>query len=281
MKSVLAQSISLHLHRALPAKCALRVLSVHRRVLNLEAENGQLLAFIHPQIGLGPFHIQLTHAVDFSSLRPGMTGWKDGALYQVGGLRIDGRRLHLWDATLPPAPSPFPTRSWQIAQEAAEQRLQTHPVAAELNKPTWTRLQSGLQALSQGLQTHHQPSIAAAVDQLAGLGPGLTPAGDDLLLGAMARVFFLESNRNALPDASSDPAWEAGVMFERAAMKTNRLSRAWLWHAAHRRFSEPWHALHEALTQADENRIRNAIHRIAAIGATSGRLALMGLFSMH
>ena len=280
MKPVLAQSISLYLHRSLPPKCTLRVLSVHRRVLNLETETGQMLAFTHPQIGHGPFHIQLARSVDFSILRPGITGLKDGALLLIGPLLVDGEQPRIWDATLPPMPSTVPIRSWLQAKKTAAQYLQSHPVMDDLDAPTWVRLQAGMNALSKSLQTNDNQLLAASVDLLAGLGPGLTPAGDDVLLGAIARLFLLGPKQLSPTGETNARVWSETI-FALAASKTNRFSRAWLWHAAHGRFSQPWHALQQAFITEDEARARHAIQWIADIGATSGRLALMGLFSMH
>ena len=50
----------------------------------------------------------------------------------------------------------------------------------------WCRMaHAPLQALLTALEGNDLPSIAPAVEQLLGLGPGLTPSGDDVLSGLM------------------------------------------------------------------------------------------------
>jgi hypothetical protein len=107
-------------------------------------------------------------------------------------------------------------------------------------------------------------ALAEAVRHLAGLGSGLTPAGDDYLTGAMAGLWLL-NRPESLP-----------LMAETAGPKTNALSAAFLEAAAKGEFMEPWHALAQAWQAVDREAMAAAIKWIAEFGASSGEDALAG-----
>jgi hypothetical protein len=102
--------------------------------------------------------------------------------------------------------------------------------------------------------------------RLIGLGPGLTPAGDDVMAGTIAGLVLL-----------GHPAAErfaAGVC-ALAAGRTTELSRALLRHAAAGRVSAEYAAVLQGLV--GERPLAPAIERLLATGATSGRAMALGL----
>jgi hypothetical protein len=105
--------------------------------------------------------------------------------------------------------------------------------------------------------------LIEAARSLAGLGYGLTPAGDDFLLGMMAALWLL-GERETLPAIAH------------AAARTTTLSAAFLTAAAQGQFIEAWHGLAHALHRQDDAGGQAALRRIAAFGGSSGRDALAG-----
>ena len=99
-----------------------------------------------------------------------------------------------------------------------------------------------------------EPSIRA----LAGLGPGLTPAGDDLLAGYVAGLVLLHGQRK-----------RAARISEEAASRTNSLSATLLRHAALGEVPEPVHTL---LATGDTR-------PLVSFGHSSGHAWLRGLIS--
>jgi hypothetical protein len=92
--------------------------------------------------------------------------------------------------------------------------------------------------------------------RLAGRGPGLTPAGDDVLCGYVAGLrLFWGLNE------------EAATIAENAAARTTSLAATLLRHAARGELPEPAHA---ALESGDTGPLR-------AFGHTSGSCLLFGL----
>jgi len=102
--------------------------------------------------------------------------------------------------------------------------------------------------------------------RLVGLGPGLTPAGDDVMAGTMAGLVLL-----------GHPAAErfAAGVYSLAAGRTTELSRALLRHAAAGRVSGEYAAVLQGLV--GERPLTPAIAGLLATGSTSGRAMALGL----
>lgn len=172
-----------------------RVLSAHEQAVNLLLPGGSILALVAPAIGNGPGAI----------LVGGRIHWEPGAPVCIGGGAISGPGLDLsirgaqpW--TPPPHP-PLPGSNQAPAPrlaEAVEALAQqgSHagllPAAlAELKR--WVYRPEGVagalfdMALA-GIARLRQREWEAGARSLAGLGPGLTPAGDDFLAGYLCAL---------------------------------------------------------------------------------------------
>jgi hypothetical protein len=102
--------------------------------------------------------------------------------------------------------------------------------------------------------------------RLVGLGPGLTPAGDDVMAGTVAGLVLLGH-----PSAER---FAAGV-YALAAGRTTELSRALLRHAASGRVSAEYAAVLHALV--GERPLGPAVAGLLSTGSTSGRAMALGL----
>ena len=102
--------------------------------------------------------------------------------------------------------------------------------------------------------------------RLIGLGPGLTPAGDDVMAGTIAGLVLL-----------GHPAAErfAVGVCSLAAGRTTELSAALLRHAAAGRVSAEYATVLRGLV--GERPLMPAVDRLLATGATSGRALALGL----
>lgn len=101
---------------------------------------------------------------------------------------------------------------------------------------------------------------------LAGLGPGLTPLGDDLLLGAALALTVAawhwpqKQNWTHLRHALIQPALS----------RTTPRSAAWLFHASQSRFSRELHALVHATLHDHPRCLAPIMTKVLQIGSTSG-----------
>ncbi|MEZ4733147.1 MAG: DUF2877 domain-containing protein [Caldilineaceae bacterium] len=132
------------------------------------------------------------------------------------------------------------------------------------------RAQGGIDALRAGYQHDDEVKIRDGVTRLAGLGPGLTPAGDDFLVGLLAA---LHGYRRPMQE---DQTRFCQRIAQTAAPLTTQLSAHWLHHAGQGDFGEAWHQLIIALNSGATDAITTAAHRILTTGATSGVDAMNG-----
>jgi hypothetical protein len=111
------------------------------------------------------------------------------------------------------------------------------------------------------------PPVPPGTAALVGLGPGLTPAGDDLLGGALAALHA--AGRAGI--AGTLAAWVLPL----AQHGTSRISRAHLACAARGETGEAVHGMLGALLAGGAD-LEDPLARVAAVGHTSGWDALAG-----
>jgi hypothetical protein len=114
------------------------------------------------------------------------------------------------------------------------------------------------------------PQLQAGAASLAGLGGGLTPAGDDFLTGVMLWAWL----------AHPTPERFCQLVFEAAAPRTTTLSGAFLRAAAGGECNASWHCLLVALKGREPVLLVDAVSDALAQGSTSGADALAGFLWM-
>lgn len=119
----------------------------------------------------------------------------------------------------------------------------------------------------------HARAVAAA-EALIGLGPGLTPSGDDVLSGAIAAGIAVT---HALGDDAGQRFFHrfGAEVARRAIGHTTTLSQTLLQHAAHGEMAEPARQL--TLTLAGCGSLTAALSRLRRVGHTSGNDLAAGI----
>lgn len=126
---------------------------------------------------------------------------------------------------------------------------------------------SALSQLAAGIRQGNTALLRQGAAELAGLGVGLTPAGDDFLCGIMLAAWFF------LPDA----AHVCAPLLEGARGKTTTLSFAFLDAAAKGHASSVWCACLRDLKKTQPVTVLHEhMMHIVAYGATSGADSLAG-----
>jgi hypothetical protein len=100
----------------------------------------------------------------------------------------------------------------------------------------------------------------------AGVGLGLTPAGDDFLMGVMLALWL----------SMKEPDPYINALLAGARGRTGRLSTAFLEAAARGEAGQSWHHMAQAIAMADAQEIRQATAILLSAGHTSGADALLG-----
>lgn len=269
---------------------AARVLHVFDRACNLVDDRGEIISLVTAELGPGPFAIVLP-SFTTRTFRSWITADTqiafDGSLIKLGPLVVD----------IAPAVEWLPRPAWRVLQRPAialeaclpviKTLLRTRRSADSYNIVAYHRcFAAGTEALISGLATGDINAWRQGARQLAGLGPGLTPAGDDFLVGAMYGLW-------ATHPAESAQYWSNAIV-ETAVPRTTRLSGAWLRAAARGEAGEAWHKLVRACGrwaagseqwaaksgQCESQEIIAAVERILNTGHTSGADALAGFITL-
>lgn len=227
----------------------LHVLGCFQHVINLTWRD-TLFSLITPDVEIGPFHLVVPSLPVFDEHPMGL--WESRQHLRLGEVVLDFSTAQVW--------SPYP--AWTQLYPSASLWSLLLDYTRSLTWPDYLRAPAA--ALREALESRAPDKVAAAAQALAGLGVGLTPAGDDVLAGVMMRLHV--EGRGA----------EAAVMEAAAAPLTTRLSRAFLAAARDGRVNSAWmrflHVLHAGPAQA----LEQALARILALGATSGADMVLG-----
>jgi hypothetical protein len=261
-----------------------RILAAFRRVCIVQAGDDQLISLVAPEVGDGPLSIVLEQAPeDWSDLQPGSPVRVGRDRLQCENLKISLGRAAVWD----------PRPDWEHLRANARTllerleylavRMPEHapadsmlsllrdhelPGSSSLS-PVHARAQKAAETLLAGWGGEEAQVNAGAV-QLAGLGIGLTPSGDDFLLGTMLCAWL----------AHPAPKHYCASVSDAALSRTTLLSGAYLRSAAGGECSSPWHLLLEALASGSDEELAAAARAVVAYGHTSGSDALAGFLFM-
>jgi hypothetical protein len=236
-----------------------RVLHIFDHACNLINEHREILSVVTPKIGNGPFnlvvevdflfgeHVDIESTVSVSSKQ-----------LTLGNLTIPIAKTKLWN----------PRPNWEGLHEKTNEildQLTSLPVA---DSPISSFPASN--PLGSALANADLPSSLVAARQLAGLGPGLTPSGDDLLMGALYAAWIIHP-----PDVATFMAKEIA---NTAAPLTTSLSAAWLKSAGRGEAGILWHQFFDTLIASTD--LSLAINNLLSVGETSGADALAGFFGV-
>ena len=270
-----ARSISLRASRLLRAGVSGRVLASFERVCDLVTDSGDVVALVWGGVGNGPLSVVVSHG-------PGVD-LPAGAGFAVCGEGGDATRLTLES---PPHRSHVvidltAAETWD--PQAARQVLRARKrqiaagakvIAGILAEADWSPARCGL---PEAICVQAALGQAAAICSLVGLGPGLTPAGDDWLAGwLLAQNLVGEDLRGFRPTEG----WHdlEGLILAMAADRTTTLSRALLACAAAGEADAAWHTLLSALAADPMTNlpIYQSTEAVLSHGATSGAAMLLG-----
>jgi hypothetical protein len=243
------------------------VVGIYQDFCNILGNDGRMITIAISPIGKSPFSVLIEWQDSFTSILAKMNVRADQFGIKVGdAIFISLDNAKTWEPKMHQFPPTF-----RLKASSAELLINYTQWPRKLfknssNNYARDKLICGARNLQHALVNGY--SINKAVKSLAGLGPGLTPAGDDYLLGTMASI-WLTKNTNFLE--------EIGCL---SSQKTTSLSAAYLMAAAKGEFAEYWHHLAKAILCQDPKILKKNISEFIQIGASSGRDALAG-FSAH
>jgi uncharacterized protein DUF2877 len=233
--------------------------SVFERAINLQWPDGGLLALHGSGPLLAPFAASVDHVEPLRWLRIGTPVTIGARRLVADGLSIPWPRAEVVDCSVDTAGgrggrSPRHLRHWRGRHSAS---LDSAPGVA------------GRVRLAAAIRERDAARLIAGAGTLLGLGDGLTPSGDDCLVGALAVLHHVD--REWLPRGGASAV---GAIAGSARERTTTIGREFVLHALAGRFSEPVLAVLRAISPDEQ---RRAVARLAGLGATSGADTLCGM----
>jgi hypothetical protein len=218
--------------------------SAFRQALNVETADG-LLTVAGPSTGPLPNGLVLSADADLSGYAA-VEATSDGSALRIGALRIELRHAALWSPALLVRGRPAP---WSAVA----------PLLPDLPR------RREMDCLVLAVRAHDASAAAKACAGLVGLGNGLTPSGDDFLVGFSAGLRLIgHPLAGAVAQSGADLA--AGRTTDVAAMFHH--------YAARGEYSWRMHALLQRLVDGPT---AGDIAEALAWGASSGADCLLGV----
>ena len=267
-----------------------KIIGVFHRSFYVENTSGQLTCIGEWGIGPGPLNAlcKFSNDVDFTEIVSAESSARiqNGSIHLGSNMKIDTSLPKVWE------PEPFPV-GWDLGSFLqnlpflVERIAETGPRegfaplisyiasgeeisnAGAFQTVSWQGVSDFGNWLSHSLNKGGNLEFCAIAHQLVGLGPGLTPSGDDFWCGAMIALrvlgYFEISEKIS------------GAILSQAKYRTNIISCAHLECAARGQGAQALHETISAIGMADETRLSSALRALDKIGHTSGWDSLAGV----
>ena len=223
--------------------------------------------------------------ISLQTLTPGLhAAAKRGILrFDSSPLSVDMRSAPVWKCRIPELSldltSPVIQQAWSATWDMLnkEQRLKnTNLVADDLFQagtgPSLSqRIRNPVTSLLASAEGFDLQGALRAAEKMIGLGPGVTPSGDDILIGFLAGLWSVAGqNRGLFAFIRS-----LGDELVHLAKGTSEISRTYIYHATRRQFSSALSHLAEAI--ATGNGVAASARSAMRIGHSSGMDSVTGL----
>ena len=236
------------------------VLHVFDGACNLLNERKEVLSIVTQGIGNGPFNLVVEDGFLFSEqliLESPVSA--SSAQLILGHLSVNTAQAKLWD----------PQPDWKQLHGRRSDIL--HQLASfPVHKLSIPR--SLLSEFTTSIVAADVSKSYNSVQKISGLGSGLTPEGDDFIMGAVLAAWIIHPQ-----NVASVLAYE---ITNAAALLTTSLSAAWIKSAGRGHAGELWHDLFNAFLSADKIAVEEYKEKILGVGHTSGADALVGFLDV-
>jgi hypothetical protein len=277
-----------------PARADGRVHSAFGRACNIETRTGELVTLLAEELGNVPHGIRLAGPVapfqswliagqnailDTRALfvpDAGITVDLSGAAVgrgAVAAVSMDLGSMGPGATTIAIALRDLRATLVERAPEQGFAPLLAAPAAARsaVERAVATRLSRTLPMLARATERRDVTAIAGAAAGLVGLGPGLTPSGDDFIAGYLAALWSRAGFESGIEAMLPSLADALAPLFQH----TNAISRQMLSDAAQGRFAE--HLIDVTRAVAGTGDVVDATAQALASGHSSGADTVCGL----
>jgi hypothetical protein len=276
------------------------ILSVHDEALYLQTRDGKIIVLAKTVIGNGPKFVLIAHDGSFKGepflIRSDDIFEADNRVITIGGGRIviQCEDAEKWDPSLG-CLRPRPLCEIRVRVDAAVRAVREGKTGGGLvpffrsidefflnegkggggaGGPT-SIVKGRLNSFARALSPRRRGELKEAVRMIIGLGDGLTPSCDDMLVGFIGFMYGLRH----MP---SHESFAAGILsciaqvVEGEGGRTNPLSAHFLREAVRGRFTEHLKKFIQALFMLSDKNVETAARRVLEYGATSGADVIFG-----
>lgn len=245
--------------------------SVFQRVINIRDDRGRMYSFLAASLDHGPDSIILDiEELDSLGIAAG-----DRVSGSIEGLRMGRYRIEVWEAkpyTLSLPEYRTDARTLRSRMAYAKKRLES--IDSDRSTPFLAMMDSMLEErrlhLMEAMRTGDVEESARLGRKLLGLGQGLTPSGDDIMLGLFCVVLMGNSPLEGLKDFPETLLVDADSL-------TNDLSFWGLKRAAKGQVREKVSDFVRDLAEGRE--ITDSLESILDIGHSSGKDITTGILT--
>ena len=281
-----------------PIRCFSGVIhSIFHHACNVSLEGDGLITLVSSDKGNPAQGIRLRTPSTFTFLNQLGVGQPvacRGGILRISGseLSVDLRTASLWHIDLKrlriDLHQPETAQAWAIAWLELLKHKSGSGISAMITGipaltqcpgilPIETLVERAVETVSVLIDATHNFEVddaIAAFRPLIGLGPGLTPSGDDFIVGYLTGLWSTAgSDSSRLRFISSLGAW-----LSQAATGTNAISRTYMKSAVIGNVSEPIATLAQRVGQGKSmDSVRQATRTALQVGHTSGTDGVLGL----
>lgn len=226
-----------------------------------------------------------SETLSLQTLTPGLRAASRGGIlrFDSSSLNVDLRGAPIWKCRVPELgldmQASVTQQAWSKAWDLLNQEQQhknTDLRADDLFRPhagssLSRRISKPVTALITSTNGFDVQGALDAARQMIGLGPGVTPSGDDLLIGFLAGLWSMA--RQNEPQLAFIRSF--GTELIELAKGTSEISRTYIYHAAQGQFSSSLSYLAESI--ATGNAVEEAAQAAMRVGHSSGMDSVTGL----
>lgn len=262
-------------HTALKTSKTATVKSVFHRALNLQLDSGELLSIFPASSPNAPGGLIGSHRIGQNLGAVGETVQLSPTAVTFETVAIAMNNCQFVTNSLDERQLPLPSHDYleqfeQCLQAQAKKGSFYGAMSGDVfNSAQVARLENGRAQLKRAWAQSVSKDIAYATKQLIGLGIGLTPSGDDYLLGLL-----LILNHSVAADSVNLTAIKQAISDN--IKTTTEVSQACLYAGLQCRYSEPLRKLLIAIT-GQTSAFEQALQTVITHGATSGQDTCVGM----
>jgi hypothetical protein len=273
--------------------------SIFQRVINIVVLENRLISLVGQEVGQGPLNIlvNIPNHINLSTI-----GIKKGDIItRVGESIVIGKNVivistqstELWDPKREFQASLLPLKiimaNIEIVRDIAlasdhlsglgELIPFTHINGLKDSKTEKLGSVSHLalphiSSMLKAIKSGHSHDIIRSTKHLVGLGPGLTPAADDMLLGLMISMLYISENFN---ETSIDVKKINKDIVSIISGRTTIISEEFLREASVGKVNEAVASLMENLLTSRQRELENSVRNVLDLGGTSGTDTVFGV----